>query len=80
VLALVFGEIDPVPRDPHRAERRFGRGLGRRHKREHRAVVRRIGLHVEQPDPRYRAQRRAQGVQDGRVTPLGKVWNTLNQR
>ena len=47
VLAPVLRQIDALCSDAHAAQRGFDRGVGARDQREHRAVVRRIGLHVE---------------------------------
>ena len=68
VLALMPGEIDPVPRDTHGAKGRFGGGVRRGHERKHGAVMGSVRLYVEQPDARYRRQGGAQRLERSRVT------------
>src|SRR5258708_27768305 len=80
MLARMFGEIDPLLCDAHRGEGGSDRRGRRRDEREHRAVVRRVGLHIEQLRARHSADRRAQRVDGGGITPLGEVRYAFDQR
>jgi len=80
VRSLMLREIDALRRHAHGAERRLGGGGGRCDEREHRAVMRCVGLNVEQRHGRHRRQRGAQGVERRLVPALGKVGHALDER
>ncbi len=63
-------EIDPLGRDPHGGERGLDARVGRRHEREHGAVVGRVRLDVEQPDPGHARERGAECLNDRGVPAL----------
>ncbi len=78
MLARVPGHVDALARDGHRPERRLGGRGGRRHQREHRAVVCGIGLYVEQP---YTGDAGEGGTQrvDGRlIAAFGEIRNAFD--
>ena len=80
MLAVMFAEVDARRRHLHGAERRFDRRGRRGHEREHRAVVRCIGLDVEELHARHMGDRLAQGVEHGRIAAFREVRYTLDQR
>ena len=80
MLPSVLREIDARGRHPDRAERGLHRRDGRRHEGEHRTVMRRIRLHVEESHARDGHDGRAQGVQHGLVAALGEVRHAFHQR
>src|SRR3989442_14119440 len=73
-------QIDALRRYAHGAERRVDGGGGRRDEREYRAVVRCVGVNVEQRHGRHRRQRGAQTVERRVVAALGKVRYALDER
>ena len=80
VLAGVGREIDARRRHLHGPKRRLDGGRRRRDEREHRAVVRRVGLDVEQLRSRHGDDRRAQRGDHVWIPALGKVRHAFDQR
>ena len=70
MLTAMRGEVDARGRHLHGAERGLDGRVRRRHEREHRTVVRGVGLDVEQPDARHLGDRLTQGVEDSLVTTV----------
>ena len=70
MLTAMRGEVDARGRHLHGAERGLDGRVRRRHQREHGAVVRGVGLGVEQPDARHPGDRLAQSIEDGLVTTV----------
>src|SRR5256884_2679587 len=80
VLAPVLGQVDSFGGDAHGGERGLDRGVRRGDEREHRAVVRCVGLHVEQANAGDGRERRAEGLEGGGVAALGEVRHTFDER
>ena len=78
VLARVLRQVDALGGDAHRAEGGLRSRVGAGHEREHRAVVRRIDLHVEQAHAGDARDGRPQRVEGRGVTALGEVGDAFD--